>query len=97
MQNHQNIFIVSDLRKHFQLLQLDIERVVVVDKENFQLFRKQKGAFLEDEVDCFEDEIADLILAGDHGDKRSTYFVVVGSDCFGTRKVIHIPNYQTNR
>ena len=35
---------------------------------------------MKDKVDCFQDEVADLILPGDHGDERSAGLVVVGSD-----------------
>lgn len=69
---------------------------MVVDEEDLQLLRQEERSLLEDQIDCFEDQIADLILTRDHGDQRRTDFVVVGPDSLSTRQEVHISDDQSN-
>lgn len=55
MQNEQNILIVGDFSQHLQFLQLNIEWVIVVDKEHLEFFGQEQRSFLENQVDSLKD------------------------------------------
>lgn len=65
---------------------------MVIDKKDFQLLWEEKRSFLQDQVYRFEDEVADLILSGNHRDERCTDLIVIGADHFGIREVVHVPD-----
>ena len=48
VQDHENILVVGYFGKDLQLLQLDVERVVVVDEEYFELFGQKQRSLLKD-------------------------------------------------
>lgn len=54
VENHQDILIVGNFGHHFELLELHIERIMIVDKEYLQLFREEKSPFLKDQINSFQ-------------------------------------------
>lgn len=54
VENHQDIFIVGNFGHNFELLELHIERIMVVDKEYLQLFGEEKSPFLKDQINSFQ-------------------------------------------
>ena len=46
MQNHQNVFIVGDLTQNLQFFHFHIQRIMIIDKKDFELFRQEQRSFL---------------------------------------------------
>ena len=69
---------------------------MIVDEKDLEFLGKQQRSFLQDQIDGLQYEIADFVLAGDHGDERGTDFVVVGADCFSVREIVHVLDDQSD-
>jgi hypothetical protein len=39
VKDHQDILVVSNLGEHFELLELDIERIMIVNEEDLEFLR----------------------------------------------------------
>lgn len=54
VQNQENVLIAGNFGQYFQLLELDVERIMIIDEEDLEFLREEKGPFLQDEVNGFE-------------------------------------------
>lgn len=63
MQNHEDILIIGNLGQHFQLLQLHIQRIVIVDEEYLQFLWQQEWSLLQHQIDRLQYQITYLTLS----------------------------------
>jgi hypothetical protein len=81
MQDHQDVFIVGNLTQNFQFFHFHIQGIMIIDKEDFELFRQEQRPFLQDQIDRLEHQVTDLtFISGNHTDQWRTDLVVICAD-----------------